>query len=186
MTLDRRSRPAVRSWFVAFSAVIGGLALVGMVMLLWSSSVQARASAAVAREVDDVADARALREQVLDLQRLSNLAASTRIPEVERERARDEAELRAAIARPLAGAPTAQEKAVHQEATVRILSVAFSALPREVQSELREEQVPCILGHSGVTTVTLLSARSCARVGASLSDLRGKVRFALAKVGWEL
>ena len=73
-----------------------------------------------------------------------------------------------------------------QEAMVRILSVAFSALPREVQGELGEEQVPCILGHSGVTTVTLLSARSCARVGASLSDLRGKVRFALAKVGWEL
>jgi len=72
------------------------------------------------------------------------------------------------------------------EASVRIHAVAFSALPPEVQTELRDEQVPCMLGHSGVTTVTLLSMRSCARVGASLSDLRGKVRYALAKVGWEL
>jgi len=37
-----------------------------------------------------------------------------------------------------------------------------------------------------VSTVTLLSPRSCARVAASLSDLRGKVRFALARVAWEL
>lgn len=72
------------------------------------------------------------------------------------------------------------------EATVRIHAVTFSALPPDVQAELGEAQAPCVLGHSGVTTVTLLSSRSCARVGASLSDLRGKVRYALAKVGWEL
>lgn len=72
------------------------------------------------------------------------------------------------------------------EASVRIQPVVFSALPAEVQGELGEDHVPCILGHSGVATVTLLSARSCARVGASLSDLRGKVRFSLARVGWEL
>lgn len=72
------------------------------------------------------------------------------------------------------------------DASVRIHSVTFSALPPDVQTELGEEQVPCILGHSGVTTVTLMSARSCARVGASLSDLRGKLRYALAKAGWEL
>lgn len=72
------------------------------------------------------------------------------------------------------------------EAAVRIHAVTFSALPAEVQAELGEDQVPCMLGHSGVATVTLMTARSCARVGASLSDLRGKVRYALAKVGWEL
>jgi hypothetical protein len=72
------------------------------------------------------------------------------------------------------------------EASVRIHAVTFSALPPEVQAELGEGQVPCVLGHSGVATVTLLSSRSCARVGGSLSDLRGKVRYALAKVGWEL
>jgi hypothetical protein len=75
---------------------------------------------------------------------------------------------------------------VPTEASVRIFAVAFSSLPPEVQAELGEGQVPCVLGHSGVATVTLLSSRSCARVGASLSDLRGKVRYALAKVGWEL
>jgi hypothetical protein len=72
------------------------------------------------------------------------------------------------------------------DASVRIHSVAFSTLPAEVQQELGEQQVPCILGHSGVTTVTLMPARSCARVGSSLSDLRGKLRYALAKLGWEL
>jgi hypothetical protein len=75
---------------------------------------------------------------------------------------------------------------VPNDASVRIYSVAFSSLPQEVQAELSEGQVPCMLGHSGVATVTLLSSRSCARVGGSLSDLRGKVRYALAKVGWEL
>jgi hypothetical protein len=72
------------------------------------------------------------------------------------------------------------------EAAVRIASVAFSALPAEVRAEIGAEQVPCLLGHSGVNTVPLLSSRSCARVSASLSDLRGKVRFALARIGWEL
>jgi hypothetical protein len=72
------------------------------------------------------------------------------------------------------------------ELSVRISSVSFSALPPAVRGELGEGQIPCILGHSGVTTVTLLAPRSCARVSASLSDLRGKVRFALARVAWEL
>lgn len=72
------------------------------------------------------------------------------------------------------------------EAAVRIASVVFSALPPEVRDEIGAEQVPCLLGHSGVKTVSLLSSRSCARVSPSLSDLRGKVRFALARIGWEL
>lgn len=76
--------------------------------------------------------------------------------------------------------------AIGNEAVVRIAAVAFSSLPPEVRKELGAEQVPCLLGHSGVATVTLLSTRSCARVSASLSDLRGKVRFALARIGWEL
>jgi hypothetical protein len=72
------------------------------------------------------------------------------------------------------------------ESAVRISAVSFSALPPAVRAELGEGEIPCILGHSGVTTVTLLPRRSCARVAASLSDLRGKVRFALARVAWEL
>jgi hypothetical protein len=76
--------------------------------------------------------------------------------------------------------------AIGNEAAVRIAAVAFSSLSPEVRQQIGAEQVPCLLGHSGVTTVTLLSSRSCARVSASLSDLRGKVRFALARLGWEL
>jgi hypothetical protein len=76
--------------------------------------------------------------------------------------------------------------ALGSEASVRITSVAFSTLAPDVRKDIGADQVPCLLGHSGVTTVTLLSTRSCARVSASLSDLRGKVRFALARLGWEL
>lgn len=72
------------------------------------------------------------------------------------------------------------------EASVRIAAVPFSSLPPEVRNEIGADQVPCLLGHSGVTTVALLTSRSCARVAPSLSDLRGKVRFALARIGWEL
>ncbi len=72
------------------------------------------------------------------------------------------------------------------EAAVRIAAVSFSSLPPEVRDEIGSDQVPCLLGHSGVTTVSLLTSRSCARVAPSLSDLRGKVRFALARIGWEL
>jgi hypothetical protein len=76
--------------------------------------------------------------------------------------------------------------AIGPDVTVRITAVAFSALAPDVREEIGEGQVPCILGHSGVNTVTLLSPRSIARVAPSLSDLRGKVRYALARVGWEL
>jgi hypothetical protein len=76
--------------------------------------------------------------------------------------------------------------AFNSEAAVRITSVSFTSLPPEVRGEIGAEQVPCLLGHSGVLTVPLLSSRSCARVSPSLSDLRGKVRFALARIGWEL
>lgn len=76
--------------------------------------------------------------------------------------------------------------ALGAESSVRISAVSFSALSPAVRATLSEGEIPCILGHSGVSTVTLLPRRSCARVAASLSDLRGKVRFALARVAWEL
>ncbi len=85
-----------------------------------------------------------------------------------------------------AGTSQAGLPALGNEAAVRIMAVAFSSLAPEVRDEIGAEQVPCLLGHSGVTTVKLLSSRSCARVSPSLSDLRGKVRFALARIGWEL
>ena len=66
------------------------------------------------------------------------------------------------------------------------MPVKFSALPDDVRQEIGEENVPCILAHSGVTTAVLLPARSLARVTGGLSDLRGKIRFGLARIGWEL
>lgn len=94
-------------------------------------------------------------------------------------------EIPAAAAGVGAGAPGSLP-AIGNEASVRIAAIAFSSLAPDVRDEIGAERVPCLLGHSGVTTVTLLSSRSCARVSASLSDLRGKVRFALARIGWEL
>jgi hypothetical protein len=72
------------------------------------------------------------------------------------------------------------------EVVVRILGVKFSSLSDEVREEIGEENIPCILGHSGVSTLVLVPSRSLARVSGGLSDLRGKIRFGLARIGWEL
>lgn len=93
-------------------------------------------------------------------------------------------EIGAATATAANGTPSVP--ALGNEAAVRIAAVAFSSLAPEVREEIGAEQVPCLLGHSGVSSVSLLSSRGCARVSPSLSDLRGKVRYALARVGWEL
>jgi hypothetical protein len=69
---------------------------------------------------------------------------------------------------------------------VRVIAVKFSSLAPEVQREIGEEQVPCILGHAGVETRVLLARKSLARVTGGINDLRGKIRFALARIGWEL
>ena len=72
------------------------------------------------------------------------------------------------------------------ESAVPILSVKFSSLAPEVQREIGEDHVPCILAHGGVQTVLLLPRRSLGRVTGGLSDLRGKLRFGLARIGWQL
>jgi hypothetical protein len=69
---------------------------------------------------------------------------------------------------------------------VPIQPVKFSSLAPDVQREIGEENVPCILAHAGVDTVILLPRRSLARVTGGLSDLRGKIRFGLARIGWAL
>jgi hypothetical protein len=68
---------------------------------------------------------------------------------------------------------------------VRIVSMLRSQLTDE-QAELVHDKVPCILGHRRHEVVVLVPPRSIARVSGSLSDLRGKIRFGLARVGWEL
>jgi hypothetical protein len=72
------------------------------------------------------------------------------------------------------------------EVAIRILGVKFSSLSDEVRADIGEENVPCILGHAGVNTRVLVPSRSLARVSGGLSDLRGKIRFGLARIGWEL
>jgi hypothetical protein len=37
-----------------------------------------------------------------------------------------------------------------------------------------------------VQTVVLVPSRSLARVSGGMSDLRGKIRFGLARIGWQL
>lgn len=80
----------------------------------------------------------------------------------------------------------ARHPVVPQEVVIKVTSVKYSALPEITQAEIREDQVPCILGHAGLETVLLLSPRSLGRVTGGLSDLRGKLRFGLARIGWDL
>jgi hypothetical protein len=82
--------------------------------------------------------------------------------------------------------PSSEPPQLPGEASIRILAVKFSSLAGDVRDEIGEQNVPCILAHSGVTTSVLLPARSLARVTGGLSDLRGKIRFGLARIGWEL
>jgi hypothetical protein len=72
------------------------------------------------------------------------------------------------------------------EASVRVTAVSWQDLAPDVREELRADDVPCILGHAGTQTVLLLPPRSIARWSGGLNDLRGKVRFALARHGWTL
>ncbi len=68
---------------------------------------------------------------------------------------------------------------------VRIISMARSQLPAP-SDDVMGEGVPCILGHSGPEVVVLVAPRSIARITGGINDLRGKIKFGLAKVGWSL
>ncbi len=72
-----------------------------------------------------------------------------------------------------------------REVAVRIVAMLRSQLPPEGASAVQDE-VPCILGHSGDEVAVLVSPRSLARVSGGMSDLRGKIKFGLARVGWDL
>jgi hypothetical protein len=84
------------------------------------------------------------------------------------------------------GAMSPDSSSTALDHAVPILAVKFSSLAPEVQHEIGEEHVPCILAHAGVATVLLLPRRSLARVTGGVSDLRGKIRFGLARIGWQL
>ena len=68
---------------------------------------------------------------------------------------------------------------------VRIVMMTRSQLPPG-DDDNPIEDVPCILGHSGPEVLTLVNARSIARMTGGVNDLRGKIKFGLAKVGWSL
>ena len=72
-----------------------------------------------------------------------------------------------------------------REVSVRIVALMRSQLPPEGLAAV-EEDVPCILGHSGDEVQVLVSSRSLARVTGGLSDLRGKIKFGLARLGWDV
>lgn len=76
---------------------------------------------------------------------------------------------------------------VHEarEVVVRIVAMLRSQLPPAGAAAVQED-VPCILGHSGDEVAVLVPARSLARVSGGMSDLRGKIKFGLARVGWDL
>ena len=68
---------------------------------------------------------------------------------------------------------------------VRIVSMTRSQL-QSPNDDAIGEGVPCILGHSGPEVVVLVAPRSIARITGGMNDLRGKIKFGLAKVGWSL
>ncbi len=72
-----------------------------------------------------------------------------------------------------------------REVAVRIVAMLRSQLP-PAGAAVVQEDVPCIIGHSGDEVAVLVPARSLARVLGGVSDLRGKIKFGLARVGWDL
>jgi len=72
-----------------------------------------------------------------------------------------------------------------REVAVRIVVMMRSQLPPE-GLEVVEEDVPCIIGHSGDEVAMLVPSKSLGRVTGGMSDLRGKIKFGLARVGWDL
>ena len=73
---------------------------------------------------------------------------------------------------------------------LRVVSVKIeSSAIHEVSKEIRaiaEEQVPCIVGFAGTEPAMLVTKAGLMRSNASTSDLRGKIRYGLARVGWDI
>ncbi len=82
-------------------------------------------------------------------------------------------------------APGGMRGVATQEVAVRIVAMLRSQLPPAGASAVQDD-VPCIIGHSGDEVAVLVPARSLARVSGGMSDLRGKIKFGLARVGWDI
>ena len=72
------------------------------------------------------------------------------------------------------------------EISVSFSVMSYGELAPDLLEIVRTDDLPCVLGHSDADTVILLPPRSLARWNGGLSDLRGKIRFALAKHAWTL
>ncbi len=72
-----------------------------------------------------------------------------------------------------------------REITVRIVAMLRSQLP-PAGLEIVDEDVPCIIGHSGDEVAMLVPSKSLGRVTGGVSDLRGKIKYGLARIGWDL
>lgn len=73
-----------------------------------------------------------------------------------------------------------------REVTVNVsLQERDAVINREV-AELVGDDLPCLVGHAGSRKEIVVNSTSLARCGRSPSEVRGKVRFGLALLGWEL
>ena len=68
---------------------------------------------------------------------------------------------------------------------IRIEAKQVSELSPEVKSVVND-QVPCVVGIAGIEVAILVPPSGVGRSAGNLSDLRGKIRYALARVGWEV
>lgn len=68
---------------------------------------------------------------------------------------------------------------------VKIESASIDEVSDEVRT-IAASHVPCIVGFAGTEPAMLVSKAGLARSSASTSDLRGKVRYGLARVGWDI
>lgn len=60
-----------------------------------------------------------------------------------------------------------------------------AVINREVK-KIAGDDLPCLVGHAGSRKEIVVSSAGLARCGRSPSEIRGKVRFGLARIGWEL
>ena len=72
------------------------------------------------------------------------------------------------------------------ETRIPVRLMEAGTLPDPLTALLANEPLPCLVGHATASAIVLLGADGVARCGNSPADLRGKLRFALARVGWQL
>ena len=80
----------------------------------------------------------------------------------------------------------AADSTTPQETRIPARLMQAATLPEPLAELVANEPLPCLVGHAAAAMVVLLGAEAVARCGSNPAELRGKVRFALARVGWKL